>query len=277
MNVLIVGTGPAGSFLIRGEQLGRAIGARVTVAPTAADWAWAEVIVLVKRALEVYAPRAHETRRPVVWDALDFWRQPAENGLAAVDALALLRWLQQQYRPTLTIGATAAQATDAAGVYLPHHTWADLVPTPARATVSVVAYQGSPRYLGRWAERLHAECTRRGWRFVLNPPDLAAADLLVALRDEPWDGWMCRRWKSGVKLVNAIAAGRPVLMQPSAAADEIAGPGSLLDTAAELPAALERWADLAARTEAVVTCQRRAQAYTLPVIAAQYRETLCRL
>ena len=46
MNVLMVGAG-GGSWQMRGEQLGAAIGARVRLSPTTDDFTWADVVVLV--------------------------------------------------------------------------------------------------------------------------------------------------------------------------------------------------------------------------------------
>jgi hypothetical protein len=90
MNVLIVGNGK-GSWQIRGEQLGAAIGARVTSYPKAEDWQWADVAVLVKRAGMIYAPLAQAAGVPIVWDAVDFWRQPTDHNLGRVGALDLLQ------------------------------------------------------------------------------------------------------------------------------------------------------------------------------------------
>jgi hypothetical protein len=274
MKILIVGGGPSDTWVIRGQQLGAALGARVTASPTAADWTWADRVILVKRAGRIWGGTAHGTGVPILWDPIDFWQQPGENGYSAAEARAHLAQAIAAVGPVLTIGATAAMAAACGGAYLPHHSWAGLAPTPARETVSLVAYQGSPRYLGRWAPALAAACQARGWRFVLNPPDVRAADLLVAFRDAPWDGWMCREWKSGVKLVNAVAAGRPILTQPSAAAREFQPAGTILETQAELEAALDHWTDVGRRQAVVEQSLVRAPAFTVDAIAAQYARIL---
>jgi hypothetical protein len=83
----------------------------------------------------------------------------------------------------LTIGATKAMADAASGVYLPHHSWETLKPSTPRSVVTTVAYQGNPVFLGKWRAALEQACARRGWAFDVNPVDLGAADILVALRD----------------------------------------------------------------------------------------------
>ncbi len=268
-------TNAKGSWEIRGRQLGTAIGARVTTFPTAADWRWADLCIVIKRAWIPFALKARQARVPMVWDALDFWKQPAENSLSELQARALLKHTIAQVRPALTICATEAQAAACGGIYLPHHSRPGLVPTPVRETVATVAYEGNPAYLGRWGHAIKAECERRGWAFVLNPHDLAQADLVVAFRDGPWDGWMPRQWKSGVKAVNAMAAGRPFLAQLSAAGEEIGPIGSTIEQPAHLRAVFDAWCAETIRSTAVTTSVFVEPVdYTLESVAARYRQIL---
>ncbi len=270
MNLLIVGRGP-GSWTMRGLQLGAALGARVTSEPTDRDWHWAERVILVKRAGAIWAPRAHALGLPIIWDALDWWRQPFDNFLAEASARRLLAQALDVIRPALTIGATAAMAAAAGGVYLPHHGWAGLVPTPARPQIQTVGYDGNAIYLDTWRPVLERICAARGWALAINPADLSTVDVLVALRAGPWDGWMPRQWKSGVKLVNAILAGRPIVMQDTAAARELQPAGTVIATLADLPAALDSWQDADRRQAVVETSRTRAAAFSVQTIAAQYR------
>jgi hypothetical protein len=273
VNLLIVGKGQ-GSWTMRGLQLGAALGARVTSTPTVADWHWAESIVLVKRAGWTYAPIARSCGVPVAWDALDFWRQPAENMVDESTALRLLRHALQTIQPTQCLGATAAMADAASGVYVPHHGRAGLIPTPARDVCRVVGYDGNAAYLDAWRPALEAACRARGWTFVINPPDLSAVDLLVALRGGPWDGWICRAWKSGVKLVNAICAGRPIITQASAAWHELAPAGSLVSSVADLDRALEAWTEADVRRQVADEAMARAPLYTVQAVAGAYRAAI---
>ncbi len=274
MNVLLVGGSKAGSWSMRGLQLGAAIGARVTSSPSAADFGWSDVVVLVKRAGEAFASQAHAAQRPIVWDALDFWRQPADHGLTASQATTLLHARIRALKPALTIGATEAMAQACDGVYLSHHAHVGLIPTPARAVVSTVGYEGNPVYLGKWGSAIHAACRARGWAFVINPPDLGAMDLLVAFREDPWDGWICREWKSGVKVVNAIAAGRPIVTQASAAVRELSPSSSVLATTDAVAGAFDDWSALGVRERTVQDCAERAPEGTLSAIADRYRQIL---
>lgn len=276
MRVLIVGAGK-GSWTMRGIQIGAAIGARVTSTPTRDDWQWADRVILVKRAGRMYAPQAHAAGVPIVWDALDFWHQPAQNHFSEAEARRLLQDEIAAIRPVLTIGATQAMADACGGVFLPHHSWAGLEPTAARETVQTVAYEGNPPYLGSWARVLQDACERRGWAFVVNPPDLRAVDLIVSFREGPWDGWICREWKSGVKVVNAIAAGRPFMSQPSAAVRELSPEGSLVETPADLDAAFDAWTPVDARSAAADVCRWQAPGLRLGPIADRYLAILSRV
>lgn len=271
MNVLIVGGGK-GSWTVRGEQLGVALGARVTSHPTADDWRWADRVVLVKNHGAVFAPEVHRRGVPLVWDALDFWRQPLENASDETRARTLLQHHVRVIKPALVIGATQAMATACDGVYVPHHSWVGLAPSPARTHVQVVAYEGNALYLGQWQSILTTLCHSRGWSFVINPPTLADVDIVVALRDGIWDGWICRQWKSGVKLVNAMAAGRPVITQESAAFRELAPVGCTIDSREELARALDRFADVRERATAVD--HPGARSLTVDQVAARYRRVL---
>lgn len=271
MNTLMVGVG-AGSWDIRGRQLGGALGARIRTAPTRGDFDWADVVVLVKRAIGLFGDQARQSGKPVVWDALDFWHQPNQNSLVERDAVALVR--RQAWPGLRLIGATRAMASAIGGTYLPHHAWAGLTPAPARETVRVVAYQGAAHYLGRWAGWIADACGARGWQFLINPKDLREADLLVAFRDGEWDGWVCREWKSGVKVANAIAAGRPLICQTAAAVRELQPIGSVVETPHDLAEAFDRWVDLRARVGVAEVCRDRALPFHIESVAAQYRHVL---
>lgn len=273
MNILIAGLGK-GSWDVRGRQIGAALGARVTSAPTALDWEWADIAVLVKRAAFSMAHAAHQYGVPVVWDALDFWMQPSENGLTERAARQRLADAIADIKPVLTIGATKAMAQAANGMALEHHSWPGLTPAPARAHVQVVAYEGNPVYLGAWRHALERACAARGWRFVVNPRDLREADIVVAFRDGQWDGWMCREWKSGIKIGNAIAAGRPIITQESAAFREIGAPGTAISDIGELDSALDGWAPDETRAAVVERSRDLADEYDLKSIAARYATML---
>lgn len=273
MHILMLGSGK-GSWTMRGEQLGAALGARVRAQPTDADLRWADVVVLVKKFGALFAAQVQRVGTPIVWDALDCWAQPGENQADRSRALALLTHQIRVIKPALVIGATQAMAEACGGVYLPHHSWQGLTASPARATVSVVGYEGNPLYLGTWRAVLERACHARGWRFVVNPPDLSQVDIFVALREGLWDGWICREWKSGVKVVNAIAAGRPIIAHDTAAIRELQPACSAIATLGDLDAALDYWDSLTFRAAAAAHNATLAPAYTLAAVAAQYQTIL---
>lgn len=276
MNLLFVGSGQ-GSWIMRGHQLGAALGARVTSDPRRDDWTWADLVILVKRHGAKFAADAKAAGVAIVWDALDCWRQPADNSRTQTAAALDLAAQIAAITPWHVIGATQAQADAASGSYLPHHSWSGLEPTRPRREIQTVAYQGNVAYLGAWHGHLQRLCSARGWAFVVNPADLRDADLIVALREGPWDGWACREWKSGVKLVNAMAAGRPVLTQQTAAFREIEPPGSAIETVGDLEAAFDAWRSLGSRVAAADLCVDQAKAYTVAAVADQYRSILERV
>lgn len=267
-NVLIVGVG-GGSWQIRGIQIGEVLGARVTANPKADDWRWADVCILVKRALSTFAADAYAFEVPIVWDALDFWFQPEENTVSVADMVA-----RPRINSDVVIGATQAMADDFGGVYIPHHSRPRLSPAPICDRMQVVAYEGTKKYLGSWHKALETVCTRLGLTFVVNPPDLRHADLVVAFRGEQHDGPICRRWKSGVKYVNALAAGRPILTQPSAAYDELQTPGMVVHDVDGLEAAISYYLPRSVRQGVLNECISRAPEFDRVNIARSYRTVI---
>lgn len=266
--VLMVGVGK-GSWQVRGVEIGRAIGARVTADPSPSDWKWADVCVIVKRGFEAFAATAVRSGVPFIWDAVDFWQQPEDN--QATDPVALARRYMGFLAPKSIICATKAMAVDLGGIYIPHHSRPSLTPAHNRDRLEIVAYEGTSKYLGPWRAALETACARLNLTFLVNPPDLRAADLVVAFRGGPWDGPICRRWKSGVKYSNAQAAGRPVLTQAHAAFDEMGCDGRVLEDVGELDASLSAYLDPTTRQLAFEHAQVRAQAYTLRSITVHYK------
>lgn len=209
MRVLVTGRGTSGSWAVRGEQLGRAIGA--TVQPRATDPRGYDAVVVVKRDCGI-AERARAAGVPLIWDIVDAWPQPAGNEWSIERSLEWLREAVRAMRPDGIVAATQAMAHDCNDfgvpvLVLPHHARPGQARNQIRERVETIGYEGAPHYLGRWAQVVERECARRGWRFVVNPPALADLDVVVALRDA--HGYAPRAWKSGVKLANAQGSGTP--------------------------------------------------------------------
>lgn len=210
MNVLLTGRGTSGSWQIRGVQLGAAIGA--TVVPRALDVAGFDLAVIVKRAEPDLLHRLHRAAVPIVFDVVDAWPQPVGNYWNRAECMAWLADEVRRIQPAGLVAATRAMAKDCEVFGLPtlmlaHHARPGIERNPVRDKVRAIGYEGAERYLGRWRPMLEAECSRRGWKFVLNPPSLTDLDIVVALRHE--DGYAPRNWKSGCKLSNAQGSGTP--------------------------------------------------------------------
>lgn len=225
MRILVTGKGgSSGSWKIRGEQLGAAIHATVKPLATYEDIAKADLTLVVKR-----TPRevvdALKWRR-WVWDLVDFYPQPEASAWSRSEAIRFVRDRIGQLQPTAVIWPTERMREDCddgrPGIVLPHHHRPGIQRNPIREAVKVVGYEGRADYLGSWAQRVSAECDRRGWSFVVNPASLADVDIVVAFRNGKWDGYVPRHWKSNVKLANAHGSGTPFIGQVESGYEETA-------------------------------------------------------
>jgi hypothetical protein len=276
MNVLLTGRGTSGSWKIRGEQLGRAIGADAI--PMARDVACYDVAVLVKRGRGDLVARIHAGGAALVWDVVDAWPQPEGNRWDRAECLAWLRDQIRRMRPRAIIAATQQMAADVAEVSkvpvqaIPHHGRPGAQRTEIRDALRVVAYEGGVAYLGAWQDRLLRACRARGIDLLLNPPSLNDADVVVALREA--DGYAARNWKSNVKLANAQATGTPAICVREAGYLETAG--------ATFPLWAESEADLGDALDHLAPRETR-QAYSdglyaerikIAAVAKQYRAFL---
>lgn len=241
MNVIVTGRGgSSGSWKIRGEQLGAAIGA--TVLPGAIDIDPFDVAVVVKRTPGDLVARIHRAGVPLVYDIVDGWPQPEGNDWSREQCMAWLRSKVREVRPTAIVAATQAMAADCEefGVpvlALPHHARPGLARTPIRP-LKRVGYEGGPQHLGRWRAFLDRECARRGWVFHVNPPSINDLDVVVALRERT--GYAPTKWKSAVKMANAQASGTPMICASEAGYRECAsGAEVFADAEAEVAAALD--------------------------------------
>lgn len=212
MRILITGKGgKAGSWKMRGEQLGHALGA--VVHPNAQDAQGFDVAVVVKRTPEQVLKAVEG--RPWVWDIVDAYPQPAAYKWTRDEAINWVRWRIEEMRPSAIIWPTHKMREDCdtglPGIVLPHHHRIGIEINPIREAVQTVGYEGAESYLGDWREVIEAECEKRGWQFVVNPSRLADLDIVLALRDG--GGYVSGHWKSGVKLANAHASGTPFIGQ----------------------------------------------------------------
>lgn len=252
MRVLVTGKGTGGSWQVRGEQLGAAIG--TAVVPKATDVAGYDLAILVKRPEPALVQRLHAARVPIVWDVVDAYPQPHGNRWERHECLGWLSEAVRIIRPAAIVAATRAMAADCAGfglpvLALPHHAWPGQGTCCVGGQIRSVGYQGAENYLGGWRQFLEAECARRGWRFVINPTSVSQVDVVVAVRQ--FDGYAARFWKSNVKLANAQGCGTPCVMNREAGYLETAcGAERWADTEAEMVAAFDSLVTQKARVEA---------------------------
>lgn len=274
MRVLVTGSTRGGSFLVRGEQLGRAIGAAVVRDAPLDELQKADVVVVVKKAKPLLAERLRHCRQPVVWDALDFFGQAEQAPKAALIQQA--RAMAEELGAKHVIGATWQMAQDLGSPYwLPHHGW-ERGRAPLRDRVLTVAYEGCEVYLSDKRAWIEEACAKIGAKFVVNPESYLSADVVVALRGLPYDSYASRCWKSGIKLSNAQVAGIPFVgARECGYIEQSTGAELWADQSGEIEFALDllqhpgerRW-----RAEKMVSSAPR-----LPAIAAAYKRILERV
>jgi hypothetical protein len=276
VNLLVTGKGgSSGSWQIRGEQIGKAIGA--TVLPGAIDIGPFDLAVVVKRTPGDMVERIHRAGVPLVYDIVDGWPQPEGNTWSREQCMGWLRAKVEAVRPAAIVAATQAMAADCEefGVpvlALPHHARPAQPMNPIRERIAAVGYEGGEQYIRGWHPVITAACRRRGWRFVVNPHRLADVDIVLALRDQA--GYAPRHWKSNVKLANAQATGTPAICAREAGYQETASGAELwADTPEELETALNALQPQHSRIERAATLRERHP--SLPAVAAGYRGWLC--
>lgn len=265
----MTGRGTSGSWRIRGEQLGAAIGA--TVEPNATNVEGYDAVIVVKRANPATIQAIHTAGVPLVHDVVDAWPQPHGNQWDASECLGWLRSQVANLKPAAIVAATRAMANDCAEfkvpvLALPHHARPGQRLNPIRP-MTTVGYEGGVAYLGAWRQRLEAECDRRGWHFAVNPPHLDELDIVVALREAT--GYAPRHWKSNVKLANAQGSGTPIICNREAGYREtLSGAEEWADTLDELRGALNVLQSSAVRQERAAVLH--AAAPSIDRIATEY-------
>jgi hypothetical protein len=227
VRLLVTGKGgPRGSWQIRGEQLGHAIGAIISPAAAPRVMDQADVVVVVKRVSAEMLQALHGRRW--VLDFVDGWPQPAGNEWRREESVAWLRGRLRELAPTGVVFPTTQMLKDSGwhgpALVLPHHAWPKYQRQPVADRVRRVGYEGAAAYLGRWRPALQKACAARGWEFVENG-DLATCQIGVALRDVC--GYPAGAWKANTKLANLQALGLPAIVSPEEGYREF---GSLAQT-----------------------------------------------
>jgi len=227
-----IGNPASGSWQVRGVQMAAALGGLAVLNAGAEDIAAADIVVVVKRFDAALIDRIAKAGKPIVYDVVDGWPQPAGNAWTSIEATG---WLSREIsasRASAVIGSTLEMCISIgiSGLGVPctaidHHYRPGIDRNPVRDVVRAVGYEGSERYLDGWRPTIMAECERRGWRFVVNPPRLADVDIAIAVRGGKWRGYVTDRWKSNVKIANAQGSGTPIIALPECGAIEASSGG----------------------------------------------------
>lgn len=286
MNVLFTGRGGAGSWAIRGEQIGRELGALVQPMASLEECSRADIIVVVKRIPDPLLERIRRSGRPWVYDIVDAYPQPECSTWNKSASLAWLDATLERLRPNAVIWPNQRMQSDfeedwrtadiPRGVSIPHHHRPGIAQNPIRERIERIGYEGSPAYIEGWRKAIDRQCKRIGAEFVLNPKRLADVDVVLALRDKKHSGYPQMHWKSNVKLANAQGSGTPFVGVPEPAYRETcSGAEVWAEFEHDLAFALDRHQPQNLRRALSVSLMRAA----LPVehIAQRYRDFLCAL
>lgn len=217
MNLLVTGKGTSGSWAVRGEQLGNALGATVKPNATARDMKRIDLAIVVKRTPETVIQSIRSAGIPWVYDIMDAYKQPQSSQWTRDQAIGWAKGLIEGLKPSAVIWPNQRMREDCdtglPGMVLRHHHRPGIASNPIREKVTCIGYEGSAAYLERWRPLIDAECVRRGWRFEVNPKSLTDLDIVLAVRGGQWEGYVPRHWKSNVKLANAHGSGTPFVGQ----------------------------------------------------------------
>lgn len=217
MNILVTGSGSSGSWAIRGEQLGRAIGAKVVPMATPADVSWADVVILVKRPIQQVVDAARKLRKPIVYDVVDAYPQPHGNTWERDDCMRWLSVALKAVSPAFVIGATEAMSSDIASLgwrthHLYHHGRPGIQINPIRERLRVFGYEGGGQYFGQWSSMIAIYCSKHAATLrVCDGRESVIHEFDVALGLRDFHGYAAKHWKSNVKLANAQASGTPFI------------------------------------------------------------------
>jgi hypothetical protein len=213
MKILITGRGGAASWTIRGEQIGRALGATVKPHATVQDIRAHDVVLVVKRVPDELLQALRRADRPWVYDIVDAYPQKLGGFMGRAEAVNWARDWIAHLEPTSVIWPNERMRQDlhATGAVVYHHARPGIAPNPIRERILTVGYEGRATYLEGWHDAIERECKRIGATFNPAPLKLADVDVLLALRGPQWRSYPSIHWKSNVKLANAQASGTPII------------------------------------------------------------------
>lgn len=276
------GSEKSGSWAMRAVQIAaQRADWKAVSAPSREEIAAADVIVAVKRVKPGLANLLRTCGRPVIWDALDFWKQPddAKGVHTVAQAVTLAKPHIEALQPRAIIAANRTMAIDLMGradvvACIHHHYRLDAVPVSG----DVLTYDGAQSYLGGWASEAAANMREIGWGFRLGQPD-AFTGALFAVRGGEHGSWLAQRWKSNVKAANAIGYGVPLLAWPEHAYLETLPDtlGLWFDSAESLTIAAHQLRHEAVRRRAAESAEKLRPMFSVQAAAAEYEALFRRL
>lgn len=245
MKILVTGRGGAGSWEVRGRQLGAAMGATVKPMATLEDIKAHDVVLVVKKVPDELHRALMRARVPWVYDVVDAYPQPGCSLWNQAQCVAWLRAHLAMLAPDRIVFPNRKMQQDSgyAGEVVYHHHRPGIAQNLVRERIRRIGYEGSAKYLDGWVTAIGRVCQERGLQFTVNPATIAELDVIVAMRGGVWDGYAQRNWKSNVKLANAHASGTPFIGARESGYEETAcGCEYWADTPAEFARALD-WLD----------------------------------
>lgn len=217
MRVLFCGGSPsAASWQMRAVQIAQNdLDWQAISDPSQYDIEKAEAVVLVKRspASVIEKLKPYQYKKPIIWDALDFWPQGVEMKLPQTPEEATT--LLEKSRPDIDLAglicANRTMAEDCYGI-TPSTTWIyhqarlDAAPLPFG---KVAYYDGAVKHATEGLTKAAVILGRKGWELRVGKPE-GKAGIMLAIRDESCRSYLAWRWKSNVKAANALACRLPI-------------------------------------------------------------------
>lgn len=262
MRIIITGCGKAGSWKIRGDQLGRAIGADVRPNADRNTVKKYDLAIFVKR-VPSWVPEV-----PSIWDMVDCFSQPSVKSHHVV----LSEIIAKKSNFTASIAATEKMRIDTCAEFvLPHHYREGIEESQVRPMIRAVGYEGSERYLGEWRPVIESECRKRGYAFIVNPARLSDCDLLIGVRGEKWRSPETDKWKSNVKMANAVAACVPFIGLPESGYSEMNLPFYAVNSPSDIGLAFDYLKDFEIRINIADKYREEKKYYSLDEVSKRYR------
>lgn len=189
-----------------------------------------DAVVIVKSIRDENLAELKAWGGPLVYDALDFYRQRRNPWKRwskkyrlrdIADAREMATPYLARIDPDLILCPTEAMVDDLLplgwDVRLLYHHYDPRMGdfTPPEGKQRRVVYHGRRDHLGWWYEAAYLSCLIHGAKFVVsNGPQPAPGHVLLGVRRG--DPWISRRWKSNIKAAFALRLGLPFVAWPEA-------------------------------------------------------------